>query len=64
MRLHSIFAGASAVVLLAAAATAQDTTGSINPAQDILTGQDAYGNWQDDAPGVTREFSVASARLG
>lgn len=59
MRLITILAGASAMALLAAGATAQDTTGSVNPAQEVLSGEAAYGNWQDDAPGVTREFSVA-----
>lgn len=45
--MKTLFAGTiSFAVLLAASASAQDQT--------TLTGKDAYGNWEKDAPGVTR----------
>jgi glucose/arabinose dehydrogenase len=42
---------AVAAALLATSALAQD-------AGKVLTGKDAFGGWQDDAPGVTRKLTV------
>ena len=42
---------ASAAVLLSGAAYAQDSG-------KVLTGKDAFGNWQDDSPGVTRHLTI------
>ena len=54
------FAAVSVAAVIAAGAIAQET-GSVNPAQPgaVLTGEDAFGDWREDAPGVTRHIQVA-----
>jgi glucose/arabinose dehydrogenase len=58
-------AAVSVVALIAAGAIAQEaqdeTTGSINPAEPgtVLTGEQAFGDWREDAPGVIRHIRVA-----
>jgi glucose/arabinose dehydrogenase len=52
-------AAVSVAALLAATSIAQDTTGSINPDDKVLTGEAAFGDWRDDAPGVVRHIRTA-----
>jgi glucose/arabinose dehydrogenase len=51
----------SIAALLAAGSFAQDTTGSVNPAAPgtVLSGEQAFGDWRDDAPGIIRHIQVA-----
>jgi glucose/arabinose dehydrogenase len=57
-----IFALATvSIAAMIAAGTIAQETGSINPAEPatVLTGEDAFGDWRADAPGVIRHIRVA-----
>jgi glucose/arabinose dehydrogenase len=47
------------IAVAASGVLAQDTTGSVNPDQKVLTGEAAFGSYKDDAPGVVRHITTA-----